>query len=134
MDDRSPLDDRSTLEVQTRRNLDGMELERSGRLDLALELYERNVEDGFEGDWPYGRLVAYYEKIGRFDEAERVLARAIDVFKASKKRSATDRRSTVQVFRNRLRLAKKAAKEAARGKARSFEPLPMADEGGASEV
>ncbi len=134
MDDRSPLDDRSTLEEQTRRNLDGMELERSGRLDLALELYERNVDEGFEGDWPYGRLVAYYEKIGRFDEAERVLARAIDVFKASKKRSATDRRSTVQVFRNRLRLAKKAAKEAARGKARSFEPLPMADEGGASEV
>lgn len=127
------MDDRPRQEEQTRRNLDGMELERSGRLDLALELYEQNVEEGFEGDWPYGRLVAYYEKIGRYDEAERVLNRAIVVFKASKKRSAEDRRATVQVFRNRLRLVKKAAKEAARGKPRSFEPLPMADQGGVAE-
>ncbi|MDP8922686.1 MAG: tetratricopeptide repeat protein [Chloroflexota bacterium] len=124
------MDDRERLEEQTRRNIDGMELERNGRLDLALELYEQNVVEGFEGDWPYGRLVAYYEKIGRYDEAERVLNRAIDVFKASKKRSATDRRATVQVFRNRLRLVKKAAREAGRGRPRSFEPLPMADEGG----
>ena len=127
------MDDRARQEEQTRRNIDGMELERNGRLDLALELYEQNVEEGFEGDWPYGRLVAYYEKIGHYDEAERVLTRAIDVFKASKKRSAADRRATVQVFRNRLRLVKKSAKEAARGKSRSFEPLPMADEGGAAQ-
>ncbi len=127
------MDDRAQQEEQTRRNIDGMELERSGRLDLALELYEQNVDEGFEGDWPYGRLVAYYEKIGRYDEAERVLTRAIEVFKASKQRSAEDRRATVQVFRNRLRLVKKAAKEAARGKPRSFEPLPMADEGGVAE-
>ncbi len=127
------MDDRAQQEEQTRRNIDGMELERSGRLDLALELYEQNVDEGFEGDWPYGRLVAYYEKIGRYDEAERVLNRAIVVFKASKKRSAEDRRATVQVFRNRLRLVKKAAREAARGKSRSFEPLPMANEGGVAE-
>jgi len=125
------MDDREALEAQTRRNLDGMVLERSGRLDLALELYEQNVEEGFDGDWPYGRLVAYYEKIGRYDEAERVLNRAIEVFKASARRTAADRRATVGVFRNRLRLVKKNAKEAARGKPRSFEPLPMADEGGA---
>ena len=127
------MDDRAQQEEQTRRNIDGMELERNGRLDLALELYEQNVEEGFEGDWPYGRLTAYYEKLGRYDEAERVLNRAIDVFKASKKRSAADRRATVQVFRNRLRLVRKSAKEAARGKSRSFEPLPMADEGGVAE-
>ncbi len=127
------MDDRTLQEEQTRRNVDGMELERNGRLDLALELYERNVEEGFEGDWPYGRLVAYYEKLGRYDEAERVLNRAIEVFKASKKRSAQDRRATVQVFRNRLRLVKKSAREAAQGTPRSFEPLPMADEGGAVE-
>ena len=127
------MSDRAQQEEQTRRNVDGMELERNGRLDLALELYEQNVAEGFEGDWPYGRLVAYYEKLGRYDEAERVLNRAIEVFKASKKRSAEDRRATVQVFRNRLRLVKSSAKEAARGTPRSFEPLPMADEGGAAE-
>ena len=82
------MSDRAQQEEQTRRNVDGMELERNGRLDLALELYEQNVAEGFEGDWPYGRLVAYYEKLGRYDEAERVLNRAIEVFKASKRRSA----------------------------------------------
>ena len=127
------MSDRAQQEEQTRRNVDGMELERNGRLDLALELYEQNVAEGFEGDWPYGRLVAYYEKLGRYDEAERVLNRAIEVFKASKKRSAEDRRATVQVFRNRLRLVKSSAKEAARGRPRSFEPLPLADEGGVAE-
>ena len=127
------MDDRALREEQTRRNIDGMELERNGRLDLALELYEQNVEEGFEGDWPYGRLVAYYEKFGRYDEAERVLNRAIVVFKTSKQRSAEDRRATVQAFRNRLRLVKKSAKEAAKGKPRSFEPLPMADAGGVAE-
>ena len=88
-----------------------MELERNGRLDLALELYEQNVDEGFEGDWPYGRLVAYYEKQGCLHEAERILQRAIDVFKASKRRTPADRRATLAAFRGRLRLVKKARKQ-----------------------
>lgn len=105
------MSERETLEEQTRRNLEGMDLERSGRIDLAVDLYERNVAEGFEGDWPYGRLVAYYEKAGRLDEAERILQRAIDVFKASKRRTPADRRSTLAAFRGRLRLVKKARKQ-----------------------
>jgi tetratricopeptide (TPR) repeat protein len=110
-----PAEDRDTLVEQTRRNLDGMELERAGRMDLAIELYEQNLEDGFEGDWPYGRLVAFYEREGRLDEAERVLNRAIEVFKASRRRSAEDRRATLQAFRGRLRLVKQAAKRTGKG-------------------
>jgi tetratricopeptide (TPR) repeat protein len=81
------MSDRETLELQTRRNLDGMDLEREGRVDEAIALYEQNVAEGFEGDWPYGRLVAYYERVDRLDEAERVLNRAIEVFKGSKRRT-----------------------------------------------
>lgn len=102
------MSDRDTLESQTRRNLDGMELEREGRADQAIALYEQNVAEGFEGDWPYGRLVAYYERIDRLDEAERVLNRAIDVFKASKRRTGEDRRATLRAFRGRLKLVQKA--------------------------
>ena len=101
---------RDTLEQQTRRNLEGMELEQSGRPDLAVELYERNVAEGFEGDWPYGRLVAYYEREGRLEQAERVLQRAIQVFKGSKRRSAEERRLMLRAFRGRLRLVQKAHK------------------------
>ena len=126
MTDRAPSE-REVLEAQTRRNLDGMELERAGRPDLAVELYEQNVAEGFEGDFPYGRLVAWYERAGRLDEARRVLERAIEVFKASKRRTPADRRSTLQAFRGRLRLVQKAAREAdkAAGQGRKSKVLPM---------
>ena len=106
------MTDRATLQEQTRRNLDGMDLERAGEIERAVELYERNVAEGFEGDWPYGRLVAHYEKRGRFDEAERVLLRAIEVFKVTRRRSSEDRRATLNAFRGRLKLVRQAAAKA----------------------
>lgn len=90
-----------------------MQLERQGQIALAVELYERSITEGFEGDWPYGRLVAYYERQQRWGEAERVLERAIEVFKASKRRTPEDRRATLKAFRGRLRLVQKAAQSAA---------------------
>jgi tetratricopeptide (TPR) repeat protein len=84
-----------------------MELERAGRVDEAVALYEQNIAEGFEGDWPYGRLVAHYERLGRIDEARRVLERGVEVFKASKRRTAEDRRGVLRAFNGRLRLLKK---------------------------
>lgn len=110
MADRDVLDERQQLREQTRRNLEGMQLEQSGRVDLAIELYEQNLEEGFEGDWPYVRLVAYYERLGRPKEAARVLERAIDVFKGSKRRTPEDRRAAVKGFRDRLRQVNKTVK------------------------
>jgi hypothetical protein len=79
-----------------------MVAERAGALEEAIALYERNVAEGFPGDLPYGRLVAIYERRGAFDEAERVLRRAIVVFESSTRRSPQDRRATMRVFKNRL--------------------------------
>src|SRR2546423_119521 len=50
-----------------------MELEREGQVDLAMALYEQNVAEGFAADWPYGRLGAIYERLGRPEDALRVL-------------------------------------------------------------
>jgi tetratricopeptide (TPR) repeat protein len=108
------MDERERLERQTARNLEGMELERAGRIDEATALYEQNVAEGFEGDWPYGRLVAIYERQGALESAVAVLDRAIEVFGASKRRTAADRRATIRVFKNRMRLVKRAMRE--RGK------------------
>jgi hypothetical protein len=102
------MDERERLTQQTSRNLEGMELERAGRTDEALALYEQNVAEGFEGDWPYGRLVAIHEKRGELERAAAVLERGIEVFKASKRRTPGDRRATIQAFRGRLRLVKQA--------------------------
>jgi tetratricopeptide (TPR) repeat protein len=78
--------------------------EQVGQVDEAIALYERNVAEGFPGDLPYGRLVAIYERRGAFDEAERVLRRAIEVFTSSERRTPQDRRATLRVFKNRLGL------------------------------
>jgi tetratricopeptide (TPR) repeat protein len=96
------LEERWTLEAQTARNLEAMAAERSGALEEAIGLYERNVAEGFEGDLPYGRLVAIYERRGAYDEAARVLRRAIAVFETSARRTPQDRRATIRVFKNRL--------------------------------
>lgn len=86
------------------RNLEGLTAEQSGDVEGAIARYECNVSEGFAGDLPYGRLVAIYEKRGALDEAERVLRRAIEVIEGSQRRTAQDRRATVRVFKNRLKL------------------------------
>jgi len=95
-------------EAQTARNLEGLTAEQEGRLDDAIALYERNAAEGFEGDWPYGRLLAIYEKREAFDDAERIILRAIEVFQTGQRRTPQDRRSLAQLFRRRLTLVKKA--------------------------
>jgi Flp pilus assembly protein TadD len=97
-------EDRWLLEEQTRRNLSGLEAEQAGRIEEAIALYERNAAEGFPGDWPYGRLVAIYEKRQAFDDAERVLRRAITVFEATDRRTPSDRRAMTRTFRKRLAL------------------------------
>lgn len=101
---RETLEDRWLLEAQTARNLEALTAEQSGDLELAIALYERNVEEGFVGDLPYGRLVMLYERRGDLAAAERVLRRAIEVFTGSRRRTTEDRRATLRVFKNRLKL------------------------------
>ena len=96
------MEDRWLLEAQTARNLEGLLAEQGGDLELAIALYERNVEEGFAGDLPYGRLVAIYERRGALADAERVLRRGIAVFETSRRRTPKERRATIRVFKNRL--------------------------------
>jgi hypothetical protein len=105
-------EDRWLLEEQTRRNLSGLEAEQDGRIEEAVALYERNAAEGFPGDWPYGRLVAIYEKRQAFEEAERVLRRAIAVFETSDRRTPQDRRALARAFRKRLALLEKRRRSA----------------------
>ena len=109
------LEDRWLLEAQTARNLEALAAEQAGDVSTAIALYERNAEEGFPGDLPYGRLVAIYEKRGALDEAERVLLRAIAVFESSRRRTAADRRATIRVFKNRLGAIRKRRRQGASG-------------------
>ncbi|HEV7664733.1 MAG TPA: hypothetical protein VGQ62_14450, partial [Chloroflexota bacterium] len=93
------LEDRWLLEAQTARNLEGLSAEAAGDTDGAIALYERNVAEAFPADLPYGRLIAIYERRGAWQDAERILLRAIEVFSTSARRTPQDRRATVRVFK-----------------------------------
>jgi len=50
------------FEMQVDRNLDGIEFEKKGEIEKAIRLYEKNVEEDFEGSHPYDRLAVIYKK------------------------------------------------------------------------
>ena len=62
------------------RNLLGIELEKEGYIDNAIELYELNAKDGFDGNHPYDRLSIIYRKNKNYVDEVRILKRAIEVF------------------------------------------------------
>lgn len=92
------------------RNLKGSELEKQGLVDNAIELYQANVADGFDGNFPYDRLAILFRRRKQFDREVLVLERAIEVFEALQ---ASTRRGDVspklESFRARLKKARSLA-------------------------
>jgi hypothetical protein len=60
------------LGVLVERNNLGSELERRGEIDQAIQLYEANIADCFNGTHPYERLRILYTRQGRYSDAVRV--------------------------------------------------------------
>lgn len=89
------------------RNLEGKKLEKIGEVDRAIEFYEENVKDEFEGNFPYDRLAIIYRKRKQYKDEIRVLNKAISTFE---KESITSKRQDIQPklvkFRERLGKAK----------------------------
>jgi len=65
---------------QVDRNLKGKELEKEGKIDKAIKLYEKNVSEDFDGNFPYDRLAIIYHKRNMIDNEIRVLEHGIEVF------------------------------------------------------
>jgi hypothetical protein len=89
------------------RNNRGRELESEGLIDDAIELYQANVREGCEGNWPYDRLAVIYRR--RKDRASEiaVLERAVEVFEALANNSPRrDVETKLAKFRERLRKVK----------------------------
>ena len=106
------LEERWLLEAQTARNLEAFAAEQAGEVEQAIALYEENVREGFPGDWPYGRLSQLYVRQQAYDDAERVLERAIEVLGASQRRARADRQAQVREFRRRLRQLRQQRRQA----------------------
>lgn len=90
-----------------RRNTEGRDLEKKGYIDNAIEFYELNLKEQFDGNFPYDRLAIIYRKRKQYNEEIRVLERAISVFEDLEKSSPrSDVNPKLEKFKERLDRAK----------------------------
>jgi len=100
------------FDIQVQRNLQGKRLEKEGKKSEAIQLYETNVEENFEGSFPYRRLAVIYRKQKRYSEEIRILETAVTLYESLKKNSLRrDINPKLTQFLDRLEKAKlKASK------------------------
>ena len=68
---------------QVERNLKAIEYEKKGNIEGAISLYEKNVDEDFQGTHPYERLSQLYLDSGKKEDLIRILEKAIIVFEGS---------------------------------------------------
>jgi len=68
------LSDREALQI----NIEGRALEKAGRIDEAIALYESGVARGTDTPATYTRLRILYRKLKRPDDAERIKALMVE--------------------------------------------------------
>ena len=86
-------------------NINGERLEKLGKLNEAIALYEYNISQRFDGNFPYDRLAIIYRKQKKYDEEIRVLKQAIDVFTHDISEMRPDRDIKLEKFEDRLKKA-----------------------------
>ena len=91
------------IKDMVKNNLNGIELEKSGKIDDAIKLYEYNVEHRFDGSHPYNRLAIIYRKQKEYEKEIIVLKQAIDVFTNDVPHSRLDRNKKIEEFNKRLK-------------------------------
>ena len=96
-----------SFDKQLERNLKGIELEKLNEIDQSLELYEKNIEENFEGNHPYDRLAIIYRKKKDIFNEIRVLEKAIYVFENIVFSQRGDRLPKLERFKARLEKARK---------------------------
>ena len=94
-----------SLDIHLERNLKGIELEKAGQIDRAIELYERNIEENFDENHPYDRLAIIYRQRNQIDDEIRVLEKAIWVFENVVYKGRMDRLPKLERFKKRLEMA-----------------------------
>ncbi|MDA9057539.1 tetratricopeptide repeat protein [Flavobacteriaceae bacterium] len=91
------------------RNIKGTKHEKEGRVDLAIKLYEKNINDNFDGSHPYNRLAIIYRKQKDYHNEIRVLNKAIEVFSNLMSTSPRlDIETKLEKFKKRLEKSKTA--------------------------
>lgn len=84
---------------QVERNLQAIEYEKSGDIDKAVELYELNVEESFDGTHPYERLSEYYLNLGQKEDLMRILEKALTVFEGVEQSDCQHKHTQLEKFK-----------------------------------
>jgi len=80
--------ERKKFSEMVSRNLQGIELEKSGQEENARILYEMNVEDKFDGSHPYERLRVIYTRRKDYVQAARVCQKFLSLKQRDEKKTA----------------------------------------------
>lgn len=92
------------FQKQVERNLLGKKFEKNGEIELAIQEYEKNILEKFEGNFPYDRLAIIYHKRGDYKNETRVLIKAIETFERLKETTLRkDIDFKLERFRKRLK-------------------------------
>lgn len=78
------------LDECTRNNNKGINLEKDGKIDQAIEVYERNIVLRYPATHSYWRLIKLYRKEKDYNNELRIINIAIDVFMDENERRASD--------------------------------------------
>lgn len=62
------------------RNNEGIAFEKDGKIGEAIKVYEENIELGFPAMHSYTRLMIIYRRLKDYDNEQRVIRRAIEVY------------------------------------------------------
>lgn len=71
-------------------------------VNQAIKIYEEIINENFDGNYPYDRLIILYKKLKRKDDAIRVTRKAIYVFENIVLRDRVDRQTKLEKFKNQL--------------------------------
>jgi len=93
---------KAEFEIQYQINQKGIQYEKKGEIDKAIEQYELVISKNFEGNYPYDRLAIIYRKRKQIDDEIRVLEKAIFVFSNVVSQHLGDRKPKLEKFKERL--------------------------------
>lgn len=63
-----------------RLNCIGIEYEKNGEVDKAIEVYEKNIKIGYPATHSYDRLMKIYRRLRLYEREQEVIKRAIYIF------------------------------------------------------
>lgn len=84
---------------QVERNLQAIEYEKNGDIDKAIELYELNVKENFDGTYPYERLSEHYLNSDQKEDLIRILEKALIVFEGAELSDCQHKHTQLEKFR-----------------------------------